>query len=137
MALQSSHQTLPSPVILTHPLLSVFSFMYASINSLCSYISLDVINSCQFMSTNFSHFIQLGVQKIFFGILKSSILTTRPSHSNLLVLISDTISVVVGYTLEFQIGSSSPHSVFAYGTINFSQYALFPSHQQRNSSFCQ
>jgi len=75
--------------------------------------------------------------KIFFGILKSSILTTWLSHyKSSGINIRYHISVVVGYTLEFQIGSNSPHSVFAYGTINSSQYYLFPSHEDRSSSAC-
>ena len=70
--------------------------------------------------------------KIFFGILKSSSLTTWLSHyKSSGINIPYHISVVVRYTLEFQIGSNSPHSVFAYETINSCQYFLFPSHEDR------
>jgi hypothetical protein len=43
-------------------------------------------------------------------------------------------SVVLGYNLEFQIGSNSPHSVFPYRSINFYQYSLFPRQDERSSS---
>ena len=83
------------------------------------------------------HILYSMIFKINFGILKSSTLTKWFSHyKSSGINIRYHISVVVGYTLEFQTGSNSPHSLFAYGTINSSQYSLFPSHEDRSSSAC-
>lgn len=110
------------------PLLSLLSFVHPSFNS---YVLTSVWTPSNHLHLDLPifHFLSSLAFKIFFGNLKSSILTMWSSHSNLPVWISD---IILGSLYKF-CGSKLVlicQTPFSY----MRPYFPFPSHGDRSSS---